>query len=181
MLIAGWRGAADLRRIGSGHTGATNTMRAAGWPAGVAVAVLDAAKGVAAVWLGFRFGAEWLVPLAGASVVAGQCWPPMRRWGGGMGVATAAGCMLAGWPLGFVLAVGLDSLLTLLLRHAARANVISGLLVAPLFWLAGAEPMQVGLSLAVGLVVALRAQKDWRRHYTELWLDRASERSEAER
>ena len=41
----------DVRAGGSGHTGATNVFRQAGWPAAAAVAVLDIGKGFAAAWL----------------------------------------------------------------------------------------------------------------------------------
>ena len=47
----------DLRRVGSGSTGATNTLRSLGPGAALLVAVLDILKGVAAVWL-----AKLLVP-----------------------------------------------------------------------------------------------------------------------
>ena len=47
----------DIRHIESGRTGGTNAMRAAGFFAGAATAVLDFLKGFCAVWL-----ARWLVP-----------------------------------------------------------------------------------------------------------------------
>ncbi|MHC1771552.1 MAG: glycerol-3-phosphate acyltransferase [Flexilinea sp.] len=51
----------DIRKIGSGRTGTTNTMRAGGYPIAFLTLVLDTGKGFAAVWL-----ARWLVP--------GQTW-----------------------------------------------------------------------------------------------------------
>ena len=47
----------DIRYIESGRTGGTNAIRAAGFFAGAATAVLDFLKGFCAVWL-----ARWLVP-----------------------------------------------------------------------------------------------------------------------
>jgi acyl phosphate:glycerol-3-phosphate acyltransferase len=47
----------DVRQVGSGRTGGTNVMRAAGLFAGLSTAVLDVVKGVASGWV-----AEWLVP-----------------------------------------------------------------------------------------------------------------------
>jgi len=47
----------DVRRFGSGRTGGTNVMRAAGLIPGVVTAVLDVLKGVASGWI-----AEWLAP-----------------------------------------------------------------------------------------------------------------------
>lgn len=47
----------DIREVESGRTGGTNAMRAAGFWAGFATAMLDIVKGAAAVWL-----ARWLTP-----------------------------------------------------------------------------------------------------------------------
>lgn len=47
----------DIREIESGRTGGTNAMRAAGFWAGFATAMLDIVKGAAGVWL-----ARWLTP-----------------------------------------------------------------------------------------------------------------------
>ncbi len=42
----------------------------------------------------------------------------------------------------------------------------------PLWALFGANWTQLGVSLAVGLVIAGRALSDWNRVYRELWFDR---------
>lgn len=47
----------DIRDIESGRTGGTNAMRAAGFWAGFATAMLDIVKGAAGVWV-----ARWLTP-----------------------------------------------------------------------------------------------------------------------
>jgi glycerol-3-phosphate acyltransferase PlsY len=47
----------DIRKMGSGRTGGTNVMRAAGLFAGATTAVLDVMKGVASGWI-----ADALVP-----------------------------------------------------------------------------------------------------------------------
>lgn len=47
----------DIREIESGRTGGTNAMRAAGFWAGFATAMLDIVKGAAGVWV-----ARWLTP-----------------------------------------------------------------------------------------------------------------------
>ena len=49
----------DVREVGSGRTGGTNAMRAAGLTAGVITAVLDTLKGAACVWLASK-EAEWV-------------------------------------------------------------------------------------------------------------------------
>lgn len=90
----------DLRRIGSGSTGATNTFRTLGLGAGLLVAVLDILKGALAVW-----AATVLLPGAGelrtigmavaaVAAVAGHCWPAFLEGRGGRGVATGFGALL---------------------------------------------------------------------------------------
>ncbi|MDP9265873.1 MAG: glycerol-3-phosphate 1-O-acyltransferase PlsY [Chloroflexota bacterium] len=89
----------DLRRVGSGSTGATNTLRTLGLGAALLVGLLDILKGAAAVWL-----AAFLVPegdgrivasaLAAVGAVAGHCWPAFLAGRGGRGVATGFGALL---------------------------------------------------------------------------------------
>lgn len=90
----------DLRAVGSGSTGATNTFRTLGTGAGLLVAVLDILKGALAVVI-----AQLLFPVnaparplaeaaAAVGAVAGHCWPVILRGRGGRGVATGFGALL---------------------------------------------------------------------------------------
>ncbi len=173
ILVTRVKAGVDVRCSGSGHAGATNTMRAAGWAAGIIVLVADVGKGYVAVWLAASFGGTVAAPIvAAACVVIGHCWPIFAGFRGGMGMASGGGALLAVWPLGFVLAVGLGSAIQLLIKHSARGNVVTGLLLMPLWALFGANGTQLGVALAVGLVISGRALSDWNRVYRELWFDR---------
>lgn len=163
----------DIRRSGSGHAGPTNVMRSAGWVAGLLALALDVGKGFAAVWLAHSLNTwAWMPAIAAALAVAGHCWPLFASFRGGMGMSPAGGALLAAWPLGFALAVGLAALTTLVIRHSARANIATGLLVAPLWALSGAAPPLVAVAAAAGIIVAARSSADWNRVYKELWWDR---------
>jgi len=173
VLITRWKAGIDVRSVGSGHAGATNTMRAAGWGAGILVLVLDLAKGYFAVWLAQRLGgSEYTLALAAGMVMIGHCWPLYAGFRGGMGMASGGGALLAIWPLGFVLAVGLAVLLQLLIRHSARANFFTGLLLVPLWALFGIPGPLLVTTGVVGAIISFRAFSDWQRVYKELWLDR---------
>ena len=117
----------DVREHGSGNLGATNVFRTLGMKAAIATLVLDAAKGAAAV--GFAYAVflssgdliqEWAMIAATIAAVGGHSYSPYIRFGGGKGVATAAGALLvltpAPWPVLlvlFVAVVGLSRMVSL--------------------------------------------------------------------
>lgn len=90
----------DLRTVGSGSTGATNTFRTLGRGAGLLVAVFDILKGSLAVLFAqllFTVGGDTrhvAEALAAVGAVAGHCWPPLLQGRGGRGVATGFGALL---------------------------------------------------------------------------------------
>lgn len=163
----------DVRDAGSGHVTTTNTIRQAGWLAGALVLVLDIGKGFLAVWLARHAGLSgWSLALTGSLAVAGHCWPVFAQFRGGMGLATMGGGLLAVSPLGFLLALGTLILLVLLIRHSARASVVTGFVVPLVLWLFGPRGDVLWLAAFSGLVIAVRFTIDWNRKYRELWLDR---------
>ena len=166
----------DVRDAGSGHATTTNTIRQAGFGWGALVLVLDIAKGFLPVWLALTVAPAvslpYVVPLTAALAVAGHCWPLFAQFRGGMGLATAGGALLAISPLAFVLCLGLLILLTLTVRHSARASVFTGVLIAPMLWLFDQRGLVFWAAVGVGLVIAFRFLIDWNRKYRELWLDR---------
>jgi glycerol-3-phosphate acyltransferase PlsY len=98
-LIGRYHGGVDLRKVGSGGTGATNALRTMGKGASIAVLLLDVLKGalvvLAAGWLGFG---GWWQAAAAVAAVAGHCWSPFIGFKGGKGVATGAGAAIALCP-----------------------------------------------------------------------------------
>jgi glycerol-3-phosphate acyltransferase PlsY len=163
----------DVREAGSGHATTTNTIRQGGFLPGALVFVLDVAKGFGPTWLALHYSpAAWIAPLTAALAVIGHCWPVFAGFRGGMGLATANGGMMAAAPLAILITYGLLIALTLLIRHSARASVITGILFAPLLWLTGLRGPVLWIGAAVGVVIAFRFLIDWNRKYRELWLDR---------
>lgn len=163
----------DVRDAGSGHATTTNTIRQAGFGWGALVLVIDIAKGFLPTWLALHYSpASWVVPVTAAAAVIGHCWPIFAGFRGGMGLACAGGCLLAADPLAFLAALAILITLTLTIRHGARASVITGLLMAPVFWALGLRGIAFWIAIAVGVVLAFRFLIDWNRQYRELWLDR---------
>ena len=163
----------DVRDAGSGHATTTNTIRQAGWVPGVTVLLLDIAKGYLPTWLALKYAPfEWVVVLTAAFAVVGHCWPVYANFRGGMGLAAAGGGLLAiDIPLAFV-ALGTLVALTLIIRHSARAAIVTGIVMAPLIYLFGGRGVIFFTAAASGLVLAIRFLSDYNRQYRELWLDR---------
>jgi acyl phosphate:glycerol-3-phosphate acyltransferase len=98
-----WR--TDLRRVGTGNTGAGNATRSIGLHAGAVLAVLDGLKGLVPVVAARQVGfSDPSLAAIGLAAVAGNNWPVWRRDRGGRGLATSAGVVvgfapwLAVWP-----------------------------------------------------------------------------------
>jgi acyl phosphate:glycerol-3-phosphate acyltransferase len=96
VIVARATGGVDPRTVGSGRTGGTNALRAMGPRRALAVGLLDVAKGavpiLVAEWAGALTGVAALVGLA---AVCGAWKSLFLRFGGGRGVATSVGGMLA--------------------------------------------------------------------------------------
>ena len=86
--------------------------------------------------------------------------------------------MMAAFPFAILITYAMLGLLTLILRHSARASVIAGILIAPVLWLIGLRGPVLWIAGAVGLVVALRFLIDWNRKYRGLWLDQEKKTGE---
>jgi len=80
-------GRGDIRKQGSGGTGATQALRAGGLKLALPVLILDLSKGILAV---FYFGIY-----GGVSAIIGHCFPIWLKFKGGKGLATAGGFVLA--------------------------------------------------------------------------------------
>jgi glycerol-3-phosphate acyltransferase PlsY len=163
----------DVRAAGSGHATTTNTIRKAGFGPGILVFLLDLTKGFLPTWLALHFApAAWIAALAAGLAVAGHCWPLFASFRGGMGWASCGGGMLAIAPPAFLIACALLILLTLVLRHSARAGALAGVLLMPVLWVTGFRGNILWLTLPAGWIIASRYLGDWNRKYRELWLDR---------
>jgi len=172
----------DVRDAGSGHATTTNTIRQAGFGWGALVLILDIAKGFLPTCFALRMGLgttadlhsipAYIIPFTAVCTIIGHCWPLFAQFRGGMGLATFGGALLAVNWFPFVIGLGLLLLLTITIHHGARTSVLTGLLLAPIFWLFHLQGIELWIAIAGGLVIAYRFLIDWNRKYRELWLDR---------
>jgi glycerol-3-phosphate acyltransferase PlsY len=94
-MIARRRGV-NLQHVGSGNVGATGLWAAAGTVPALCGWLADVSKGVVPVLAARKLQlGEDVAALAGASGLAGQCWPIFLHFSGGRGISAFVGASLA--------------------------------------------------------------------------------------
>lgn len=165
----------DVRDSGSHHATTTNTVRQAGWFAGVLVLIGDISKGYLSVVLAQKLGsADWVIVLAAMAAVIGHNWPIFAQFRGGMGLATAGGAFLAVNPFSFIIALGVLIFLSLVLKHSARGAFFMPIVSLIILYFLNAESMTLWVVASSGIAISIRFYSDWKREYSEIWLDRGS-------
>ena len=150
----------DIRTLGSGNPGATNVVRTLGFRFGLAVALLDVAKGAVAALLGVWLGGDLVGVLAGVAAMIGHWRPLFLGFArGGKMVATTGGVALAVATLAALAASGVWILVFLLTRYASVSS-ISAAISLPLWALlfnASWPVIAFTTGAAVAIVVLHRA------------------------
>jgi len=155
----------DLREQGSGNAGATNAFRVLGKPIGIAVLVLDMAKGFLAVNLAqlqheILPGTEaWMILKIGLGLMAviGHIFPVFAGFRGGKGVATITGVALALHPYAAFAAIGIYLIVFLITRISALGSLVA-VLTYPVWiiWVFKSEFLSLRIfSLVVVLLVLI--------------------------
>lgn len=134
----------DIRTIGSGRMGGTNSYRAGGVAIGILTALSDFLKGAVSIWVSTWLFADkvdptllpWIVTTGGVMAVMGHNWSIFLKFKGGAGTGPNIGWATAVWwpifPIGFVMMLGL-------------------------FWLVGmASVASMAMALLIPIVFAIR-------------------------
>ena len=123
-------GKGDLRKVGSGGTGATNVARVAGLSGFILTWALDMAKTIAAVLLGAHFVSPEFGALMGLVAVIGHCFPVWLKFKGGKGNSSMFGVLLATNPIAFA-TVGIVWLLVAASSGYSSLGALVGFVVMP--------------------------------------------------
>jgi glycerol-3-phosphate acyltransferase PlsY len=134
----------DIREVGSGRTGGTNSMRAAGFPVGFAVSIMDVLKGALGVWvtqfLLVQLGVSssdplliWAQICAGIFSVVGHNWSVFLGFRGGAGTGPNVGWATAIWWPFFPISLVVMPLMLVLVGMASLASIVMGVVI-PLFF-----------------------------------------------
>jgi len=159
----------DVRQVGSGRTGGTNAMRAAGLGVGLLTTVLDISKGALAVWLARSLvvAHPWIEAVGGLASVLGHNYSLFlvervvddagrRRFQfrGGAGGAPTVGAAIAFWPLSALIIVPLAALIWYFIGYASVVTMSSAALAFVIFLVRAA----LGLSSWAPVVFSMAAE-----------------------
>ena len=142
VIVKLWRGI-DIRKFGSGRTGGTNVLRAAGVGPAIITVVGDTVKGYLAVILAQALlGTPLAGALAGVAAILGHNYSVFLNWKGGAGSMTNIGALFALSPLA-ALAVAVGGLIPLIVSRFASLGSIVAATLTTLSLLVGALLGQV--------------------------------------
>jgi len=150
--------AVDLRSVGSGNLGATNVMRASGPASGVAVALLDAAKGAIGVALAARLarGDAAATAAAGIAAILGHVYPVWLRFRGGKGVATACGVFAVLTPAAIPAALAIFLGVVWLTKYVSLGSLLASLALPPIAYATGAPAPSVAAAFGAAAIIVFR-------------------------
>ena len=153
----------DVRQVGDGNPGASNVIKAGGWPMGLAALLLDILKGAIPVAIAkYALGLDG-TPLAIVALapILGHMYSPFLRFKGGKGVAVSAGVWLAltiwevptfgGLTLGLWFAI---------VELSGWAVLMTGLSLLGYFVIARHDPLLITLLIINLLLVAWKYRAD---------------------
>jgi len=156
LLLVRWRTGTDIRTEGSGNAGATNVLRAHGKALGLAVALLDVAKGSAAVLLVRLVTADpRYAAAAGFAAILGHVFPLYSGFRGGKGVATAVGAFLVLAPLATLACLAVFVALVAATRYVSLGSVVAMVLLPPAAGLLSHAPLPVVVAAAAKAVLVV--------------------------
>ncbi|CXY48893.1 TPA: glycerol-3-phosphate 1-O-acyltransferase PlsY [Staphylococcus aureus] len=126
----------DIRQFGSGNTGATNSFRVLGRPAGFLVTFLDIFKGFITVffplWLPVRadgpistFFTNGLI--VGLCAILGHVYPVYLKFQGGKAVATSAGVVLGVNPILLLILAIIFFVVLKIFKYVSLASIVAAI------------------------------------------------------
>lgn len=163
MLIVKFKTGKDLREIESGRTGGTNTLRAAGFFAGLLTAILDILKGAVSAWVAQMLspGDHLIHVLAPVAAIIGHNYSIFLirrdedgklRFHGGAGGAPALGGAVGLWPWMFPIAFGAGALIWFTVGIASVTTMSIALIVTVVFTIRAYLGLQNPIDILYGIL-----------------------------
>jgi acyl phosphate:glycerol-3-phosphate acyltransferase len=173
LLVKTFRGE-DIRLSGSGNIGATNVARSGARGLGATTLLLDALKGMLAVWIaailarsGYNICGDHqtapcvpallLMSIAALSAVLGHIFPVWLKFKGGKGVATALGVFVVLFPQAILVSLAIFMVVVGLSRYVSLGSIL-GALAFPLaaYFLYHPDLASLILVIAIAMIVVVK-------------------------
>ncbi|WP_445267275.1 glycerol-3-phosphate 1-O-acyltransferase PlsY [Staphylococcus aureus] len=126
----------DIRQFGSGNTGATNSFRVLGRPAGFLVTFLDIFKGFITVFFPLWLPVHADGPIStfftnglivGLFAILGHVYPVYLKFQGGKAVATSAGVVLGVNPLLLLILAIIFFIVLKIFKYVSLASIVAAI------------------------------------------------------
>ena len=119
----------DIRKYGSGGSGATNVLRTIGKPAAAIVLLLDISKAVIYLLL-LNFlpnNTPLISTLSALALLSGHIWPIYFKFHGGRGIAPALGALLIINPIIGILSFLIAIIVMIISKYVSLGSIIGTL------------------------------------------------------
>lgn len=126
----------DIRQFGSGNTGATNSFRVLGRPAGFLVTFLDIFKGFITVFFPLWLPVHADGPIStfftnglivGLCAILGHVYPVYLKFQGGKAVATSAGVVLGVNPILLLILAIIFFVVLKIFKYVSLASIVAAI------------------------------------------------------
>ncbi|HCW8624981.1 TPA: glycerol-3-phosphate 1-O-acyltransferase PlsY [Staphylococcus aureus] len=126
----------DIRQFGSGNTGATNSFRVLGRPAGLLVTFLDIFKGFITVFFPLWLPVHADGPIStfftnglivGLFAILGHVYPVYLKFQGGKAVATSAGVVLGVNPILLLILAIIFFIVLKIFKYVSLASIVAAI------------------------------------------------------
>ncbi|CAC8160628.1 Acyl-phosphate:glycerol-3-phosphate O-acyltransferase PlsY [Staphylococcus aureus] len=126
----------DIRQFGSGNTGATNSFRVLGRPAGFLVTFLDIFKGFITVFFPLWLPVHADGPIStfftnglivGLCAILGHVYPVYLKFQGGKAVATSAGVVLGVNPILLLILATIFFVVLKIFKYVSLASIVAAI------------------------------------------------------
>ncbi|MHC2011655.1 Acyl-phosphate:glycerol-3-phosphate O-acyltransferase PlsY [Staphylococcus aureus] len=126
----------DIRQFGSGNTGATNSFRVLGRPAGFLVTFLDIFKGFITVFFPLWLPVHANGPIStfftnglivGLFAILGHVYPVYLKFQGGKAVATSAGVVLGVNPILLLILAIIFFIVLKIFKYVSLASIVAAI------------------------------------------------------
>ncbi|HEH8546205.1 TPA: glycerol-3-phosphate 1-O-acyltransferase PlsY [Staphylococcus aureus] len=126
----------DIRQFGSGNTGATNSFRVLGRPAGFLVTLLDIFKGFITVFFPLWLPVHADGPIStfftnglivGLFAILGHVYPVYLKFQGGKAVATSAGVVLGVNPILLLILAIIFFIVLKIFKYVSLASIVAAI------------------------------------------------------